>query len=66
MMLTKRERESVVNEGLDWSCNYWTLSDGISTVSSGSGSAAEEIRKLPFGEISWPMSGNESIAEVVG
>lgn len=22
--------------------------------------------KLPFGEISWPMSGNESIAEVVG
>jgi len=33
---------------------------------SGSGPATEEIRKLPFGEISWPMSGNESIAEVIG
>jgi hypothetical protein len=32
---------------------------------SGPGSAAEEIRVLQFGEISWPMSGNESIAEVV-
>ncbi len=31
----------------------------------GSGPAAEEIRKLPFGEISWPMSGNGIIAEVV-
>jgi hypothetical protein len=56
----------VVNEGLDWSCDYRTLSGGISTVSSGLGPAAEEIGKLPFGEISWPMSGNESIAEVVG
>ncbi len=25
-----------------------------------------EIRKLPFGEISWPMFGSRSIAEVVG
>jgi hypothetical protein len=32
----------------------------------GSGPAAEAIRKLPFGEISWLMSGNESIAEVLG
>ncbi|MDP1929242.1 MAG: hypothetical protein Q8K62_12135 [Thiobacillus sp.] len=32
----------------------------------GSGSAVDEIRKLPFGEISWPMSGNDPIAEVVG
>jgi len=28
--------------------------------------AEEEIRKLPFGEISWPMYGKDSIAEVVG
>jgi hypothetical protein len=28
--------------------------------------AAEEIRKLPFIEISWPMSGNESLAEMLG
>jgi len=33
---------------------------------SGWGPATEEIRKLPFGEISWPVSGNESIAEVIG
>ena len=33
---------------------------------SGPGSAAEEIRALPFGETFWPMSGNDSIAEVVG
>lgn len=30
----------------------------------GSCPAAEEIGKLPFSEISWSMSGNESIAEV--
>jgi hypothetical protein len=39
----------------------------ISMLSSrfGSGPAAEEIRKLPFGEIYWLMSGNRIIAEVV-
>ena len=30
----------------------------------GSDPAAEKIRMLPFGEITWPMSGNEIIAEV--
>jgi hypothetical protein len=33
---------------------------------SGWGPAKEEIRKLPFGEISWPVSGKESIAEAIG
>jgi hypothetical protein len=28
--------------------------------------AAEEIRKLSFGEFLWPMSGNESTAAVIG
>ncbi len=37
----------------------------LANGSSGSGPAVEEIRKLPFGEISWPMSGNGIIAEVV-
>ena len=32
---------------------------------NGSIPAAEEIKKLPFGEISWPMSGNGIIADVV-
>lgn len=36
------------------------------TGRSGSGSAVPEIRKLPFGEISWPMSGNDPITEIVG
>lgn len=35
-------------------------------VAFGSGSAVEKIRKLPFGEISWPMYGNDPIADVVG
>ncbi len=33
--------------------------------SSGLDPAVEEIRALSFGEISWPMSGNNAIAEVV-
>ena len=30
------------------------------------GAVEEETRSLPFGEISWPASGNKSIAEVIG
>jgi len=41
-----------------------TFDEHAMTDRSGSGSAAEEIKKLPFGDISWPMSGNDSIAEV--
>ena len=31
-----------------------------------SGPAGQEFKKLPFGEISWPMSGHEPIGDVVG
>jgi len=41
-----------------------SLGATVVTGRNGSGSAAEEIKKLPFGDISWPMSGNDSIAEV--
>ena len=37
------------------------LNDG-----SVSGPADQEFKKLPFGEISWPMSGDEPIGAVVG
>jgi len=43
-----------------------TLSKHAATDHYGSGPAAEEIEKLPFGDISWPMSGNDCIAEVDG